>query len=239
MSWPITWPDSANINNVDPAVKTLCELYAGACMTALTLHRVGGTPVTIIPGSLPRIGGWYGYWDLGSAFIPGLVYPSAHDLKRFSDYFRTEALQLPGPIAAITEIRVGGAVLPETSYQVENGIYLIRTDGEDWPADHSGGFTVTYLNSYPVDAMGAHAGGIMAAEWLKLISGDKKCKLPSSTTTVSRQGLTIELVRGMFPDGVTGMPEIDAYLMLFNPFGLKVAPRVYSPDLPRHRQVTG
>lgn len=26
-------------------------------------------------------------------------------------------------------------------------------------------------------------------------------------------------------------------LMLFNPFGLRVMPRVYSPDLPRHRQV--
>lgn len=239
MSWPITWPDSANINNVDPSVKTLAELYAGACMTALTLHRVGGDPVTIIPASLPRVQGWYGYWDLGSRFFPGLVYPSAYDLKHWSDIFRTEALTLPGPVAAITEIKVAGAVLPPTSYQVENGIYLIRTDGEDWPADNSGAFTVTYLNSYPVDAMGAHAGGIMAAEWLKLISGDKKCRLPSSTTTVNRQGLTIELVRGMFPDGVTGMPEIDAYLMLFNPFGLKVAPRVYSPDLPRHRQVTG
>jgi hypothetical protein len=54
---------------------------------------------------------------------------------------------------------------------------------------------------------------------------------------VARQGITIEVATGMFPEGVTGMPEIDAYLMLFNPFGLRVMPRVYSPDLPRHRQV--
>ena len=50
-------------------------------------------------------------------------------------------------------------------------------------------------------------------------------------------GITIEKAAGMFPEGVTGLPEIDAYLMLWNPFGLKVAPRVYSPDLPVARQV--
>ena len=78
----------------------------------------------------------------------------------------------------------------------------------------------------------------MAAEWLKLFNNVKGgCRLPPSITSMTRQGISYTIERGMFPDGVTGIPEIDAYLMLWNPFGLKVAPRVYSLDLPEHRQV--
>jgi hypothetical protein len=97
---------------------------------------------------------------------------------------------------------------------------------------------VTYFNSHPVDEMGAHAAGVMANEWLKLFTRSKdKCRLPSNATNVARQGITIEVATGMFPEGVTGLPEIDAYLMLWNPYGVRVMPRVYSPDLPKNRQV--
>lgn len=240
MTWPVTWPDEAAADAAGPAIKELCEVYAVACMSALTLHRVGAGPVTIMPES--RVRGWYGWgpyvsgeYPLG-AFFPG-VYPSAQDLKGYVNLTAVEALVLPGPVAAVTEVRVGGAVLPSGAYRVENDMYLVRTDGGSWPA-RGDGFTVTYLNSHTPGVMGSYAAGVMAEEWLKLLTRVKGgCRLPKSVTNVSRQGLTMEIARGMFPDGVTGMPEVDAYIMLLNPFGLKVAPRVYSPDLPDHRQV--
>ena len=241
--WPITWPASVDADSLDPNMRALCELYASASMTALTLHRVGGNPVTIMPVSRERVPGHYVWFSplpdeypLG-IFYPGTVYPSAQDLLTALTVDSVEAIDLPGPVGAVSEVRINGTVLDEAAYRVENGRYLVRVDGGSWPAGSGDNFTVTYLNSHPVDAMGAHAAGVMANEWLTLISGNKKCRLPPSVTAVSRQGLTFEVARGMFPDGVTGIPEIDAYLMLFNPFGLKVAPRVYSPDLPRHRQV--
>lgn len=235
--WPVIWPAAANIDSVDEFPRRMAELYAGASLAALTLQRVGGDPVTIMPATLPRVDGWYGYRDLIGTFYPE-VYPAAADLKRWSDFFRTEAIQLPGPVASILEVRVNNEILDPATWRVENGTWLLRLDGEDWPQDLSGAFTVTYHNTYPVDEMGQYAAGVLAHEFLKLLTGDRKCRLPSTVTNVSRQGMTYDIVRGMFPDGVTGLPEVDTYVMLWNPHGLKTKPMVFSPDLDRHRQVT-
>jgi hypothetical protein len=237
VTWTVDWPQQANADALDPAVKLLSERYAVACLTMLTLQRVGGAPVTILPATTARVTGWYGYWEaLGAGeFFP--VYPSAYDLQRWTNLVRTEALTLPGPVGQIVEVRVNNTVLDPAAYRVEDGQYLIRIDGEDWPNDLTGAFSVTYYNSHPVDEVGRHAAGVLAWEWSKLITGGKNCRLPSSVTNVSRQGLTFEVARGMFPEGMTGLPEVDAYILLWNPFGLRARPRVYSRDLPQHRQV--
>lgn len=245
MSWPVDWPDEAAADLAGPAVKELCEIYAISCMTALTLHRVGGSPVTIMPTSRDRVEGhWlyagYHHDIMLGQFYPGLVYPSAEDLQGGATVVPFTALDLPGPVGAVTEVRVDGAVLDPTLYRVENGRYLVRLDGKGWPVNTGDNFTVTYFNSHPATKMARYAAGVMAAEWLKLFTNAKGgCRLPRSVTNIQRQGLTMELARGMFPDGVTGMPEVDAYIMLLNPFALKVMPRVYSLDMPEHRQVTG
>lgn len=246
MSWTIKWPDEAAADAAGPAIKRLCELYSVACMTALTLHRVGGDPVTIMPGGLRRVPGHYVMYDapLGEyapgGFFGGTVFPSAADLLGTLSVSTVEALDLPGPVGAIVEVRIDGAALDPLAYRVENGRYLVRLDGGSWPVGTGDDFTVTYYNSYPPGEIGSYAAGVMAEEWLKLLTKAKGgCRLPRSVTNIQRQGLTMELARGMFPDGVTGMPEVDAYIMLLNPFALKVMPRVYSPDLPQHRQVTG
>lgn len=241
--WPVTWPAAAQIGTVDPAVKRLAELYAGACLTFLTLQRVGLAPLTIMPAPSHRTFGYWGYREVYpgqilSAFHP-LVYPSSEDLHSWS-WARVEAVALPAPVGAVVDVRIDGIVLDPAAYRVEDGKWLVRTDGGVWPSGQGDHFTVSYHNSHPVDEMGAHAGGIMAYEWLKLLTNVKGgCRLPASVTTLSRQGINMEITPGMFPDGLTGIPEIDAYVMLWNPFGLRVAPRVYSPDLPRHRQVRG
>jgi hypothetical protein len=42
----------------------------------------------------------------------------------------------------------------------------------------------------------------------------------------------------MFPDGMTGIREVDAYLTSINPNALRQPPRVWSPDMPGHRFTT-
>lgn len=240
MTWPITWPASVKADELDPNIRALCELYSVSCMKALTLHRVGGDPVTLIPGVRDRIGGRYawfrgldGLYPFGR-FYPGTFYPTEQEILNLDYIERASAIILPGPVGEVTEVVAEGKVLDSSVYRVEDGRYLVRMDKNSWPAGDR--LQVTYYNSYPVDDMGAHAAGVMAAEWLRLITGDKKCRLPASATTVSRSGITIEKATGMFPGNVTGIPEIDAYLMLFNPNALRVAPRVYSLDLPQDRQ---
>lgn len=244
MSWTITWPDADAAAALDPNLKRLCEVYATACMTALTLHRVGGNPVSIMPQSRERIPGHYVQWEAMpdlypvGYFYPGMFYPSAQDLQTPHTIAEVEAIDLPCPVGAVTEVLIDQVALAPENYRVESGRYLVRLDGESWPTDSGDNFVVTYFNSHPVDEMGAHAAGVMANEWLKLFTRSKdKCRLPSNATNVARQGITIEVATGMFPEGVTGLPEIDAYLMLWNPYGVRVLPRVYSPDLPKNRQV--
>jgi hypothetical protein len=89
-----------------------------------------------------------------------------------------------------------------------------------------------------VDSLGQYIGGVLAVEYLKQIQGAKGCRLPAGTTSASRQGLNITISPGMFPEGRTYVPEVDAYLYQWNPYGLKTAPKVYSPDKPKARTTT-
>jgi hypothetical protein len=145
---------------------------------------------------------------------------------------------LAPPVGAVLEVRVNGEVLPPDAYRVDNGTHLVRTDHGVWPGEQSDLFTVTYLNGYPVDSVGQYVGGLLAVEFLNGMIASKKCRLPSSVTSLSRNGVSMEITQGMFPDMRTGINEIDAYLMQWNPNALRRAPGVYSPDLYRNRQIT-
>jgi hypothetical protein len=202
-TWPIIWPASANIESAEALHKLLAEQYASDTLRTLTLGRVGGNPITVIP----------------DAAAPG----------------RVDAILLKAPVGRVDEVTVAGLPLLPAAYAVENGAFLVRTDGGSWPV---GAVTVTYLNGYPVNELGQHIGGILAAEYLKMITRDKGCRLPSSVTNIQRQGLALEIKTGLFPDGLTKIPEVDHYIYQWNPNGLKTKPAVYSPDLPEHRQVS-
>ena len=46
---------------------------------------------------------------------------------------------------------------------------------------------------------GAYVGGILACEYAKACSGDRKCKLPSGVTEITRRGITMSIQQGMLP----------------------------------------
>jgi hypothetical protein len=54
-------------------------------------------------------------------------------------------------------------------------------------------------------------------------------------TSISRQGVTMELASGLFDQGLTGIREVDVYIASVNPNRLKVPSRVWSPDIPAGR----
>ena len=236
MSWPVTWPDWANAESMDPNIKHLCELYARTSMAALTLQRVGGPAVTVMPEPAWRQWGYAAVRD--GIYGPFMVNFSSQDLRDGWLFEHIEALVLPGRVSAVEQVVIDGITLDPQKYRLEDGNRLVRTDGGVWPTVQGENFTVRYYDSAPPGELGQYACGVLAAEFAKAITMSKdKCRLPRSITNVTRQGLTFEIAQGMFPGGVTGIPEVDAYIVLLNPHGLKVRPRVYSPDLPRHRQV--
>lgn len=235
--WPVKWPSSVDLDTIDPEHKDAAEMFAAMAMHHLTGRRVGIVPVTVMPCSR-RCKHPY---DYGIPFHPILM-----DSGQIANCFchggcscdNINKVELEMPVGEIYEVRVNGEIVPNTSYRVENGRWLVRTDGKDWPSCAGDNFTVRYNRAYAPDTAGEIAAGLMAAEYLKLLADDRKCRLPVGVTSIARAGVNIEIQTGMFPGGVTGMRDVDTYLLMWNPNGIRVAPTVHSPDRKRNRQIT-
>lgn len=153
----------------------------------------------------------------------------------------------PGPIAAVVLVDLGGVEVPLGSFRVDNGNRLVRQDGECWPScqdlraasGQPGTLTITYLPGIVPTEATLWAAGILACEFSKACSGGK-CRLPTGVTSIARQGITMVIPSALFPNGMTGIHEVDAYLHSINPNGLTSPPAVWSPDVPwaKHRYTT-
>lgn len=151
---------------------------------------------------------------------------------------------LPGPVGMVTSVVLDGTQLPRGAYRVDNSNRLVRTDGQCWPAcqdlsssDPYHGLWVTYYRGAAPNPLTEYAAGVLAHEFY-LACGNKACRLPAGVTSVTRQGVSYQVVAGSFPGGYTGIHEVDAVIRIFNPYGLTSPPRVVSPDVPRGRQTT-
>lgn len=236
--WPIDWPAAANVDALDQDLVLRAEEYAAAAMRSLTLYRVGGEPRTVMPTGRTCTAPVFRI-DMFSPVVLSASALKACNCSMVCDCAGMNAVQLAAPVGDILEVRVDGAALDPSSYHVEDGNRLVRHGiGATWPVCSGKDFTVTYLNAHKVDAMGAYAAGVLAWEFYKSFTAAKGCRLSARVTSVSRQGMQMEITPGMFPDGTTGLEEVDLYLRLWNPNGLKQAPAVYSLDTVTEREVT-
>ena len=132
---------------------------------------------------------------------------------------------------------MNGILLDPGSYRVDDGKWLVRTDGDCWPGCQDlskpdtelGTFSVTYLNAIPVDHLGMYAAGVLACEYAKACAG-VKCRLPSGVTSITRQGISMEVSAGLFPNGLTGINEVDVWVQMYNPHALTTGPTVWTPN---------
>lgn len=146
------------------------------------------------------------------------------------------SIRLPGRAAEIVSVVEGGATLNAVSYRLVNGRDLWRLDG-NWPlcqdlaqpADGPDALAITYIPGVKPETDGLYVAGVLACEFGKAVSGTR-CRLPSSVTSVVRQGVSMEFTSGMFAGGVTGIREVDAYVKALNPNVLSQPSRVWTPD---------
>lgn len=247
--WPVDERVCAELDNLSVNVRETAKALAGETLRALTGYRMGGCPITVRPCSrscCAASGGWYG---VGSTFYPYIAasgeWVNACCESDDCDHLGTECIFLAGPVGEITEVLIDGDVVDPALYRVDNGNELVRLDGTGWPTtqdmvaatDQPDTFAVTYLRGIPVDGLGALAAGLLACEFAAGLNG-QECKLPDNVTSITRQGVTMEIAAGLFPGGKTGIREVDAYLMRWNPTGLTAPMRVYSPDLAGDRRTT-
>ena len=144
---------------------------------------------------------------------------------------------LPGPATEIVQVRIDGLVIAPSLYRLDSGNRLVSL-GDPWPICQDmkaspldpGSFEVTYYRGAAPDAMTRAAAGLLAAEFFAACEGGA-CRLPANVTSVSRQGVSYELQPPDFPEGITGIPEVDAVIRIYNPNKLKSGFSVVSPDI--------
>lgn len=207
---------------------------ASSTLERLSGYRVSNCPITVRP---QQTDGYCGLWS-------GNHWRILHPTLSSIDYAREpqRGIRLPAPVGPVSQVKVDGNIIDPTKYHVERNLLIWHSEEPnpfpndqnlDRPDTEMGTFSVTYLNAYPVDSLGAYAVGVLALEFARACGSGKKCRLPDSVTSIVRQGVTMEIRTGTFPDGTTGIREVDAWIGLWNPGNLKRAVQVYSPDRPR------
>lgn len=229
------------------------EAYAWYTLAALTAYRIGVCSTIVRPCALgcappgtwmeAPVGGSSSLpiQTIGRSFTPhmeGGVWVNSCGCAA-ADSCSCRSLSeviLPGPVGEIVEVTIDGVILDPTSYRVDNGSRLVRQDGGIWPscqdmnapAGEPGSFTVEYYRGAAPNEITRYAAGVLAAEFYKACS-DIKCRLPRGTTSVVRNGVSIELEPSLI-ESIASWTEIAPVIEMFNPNKLKSAPRVLSPD---------
>lgn len=154
---------------------------------------------------------------------------------------------LPGPVGAITAVKINGEVLASSAYRVDDARRLVRQDGGTWPncqdlskpAGEEDTFTVEYLRGKAPDFLDNYAVAVLACEFLAAINAGE-CRLPAGVTTIVRQGVTYEVERNWFAGGTvdTGIPEVNVIVSRHNPYGVRSGTQIFSPDVADPRITT-
>ena len=146
------------------------------------------------------------------------------------------------PVTAVDDVRIGGVSLAAADYALVGSNRLVRRDGGRWPAcqlldlpDTSADvLVVDYTWGVPLDAQGVRAVAALGCEFVKAcLPGDVECRLPQAVRSVTRQGVSLDLVDpfDFLNEGRTGVYEFDLWLRAVNPHGASRPSRVRTPDV--------
>jgi hypothetical protein len=230
-------------DSLDPELAERATTLAWSTLNVLSAGQVGNCPTVVRPcitDPCDHCNSWWGQWWSHGWVHPDLRAGEWSNCICPGPQCGCEPLceiVMPGMVAAIFDVCLGGASLGLNHFRVENGHRIVRTDGECWPACLD--LYITYLPGIVPDAAALWAAGVLACEFAKACAG-AKCRLPSSVSSIARQGVTMTISSGMFLGGQTGIREVDAYLVAVNPNAQVMPPVVWSPDAPwaKHRYLT-
>jgi hypothetical protein len=143
-------------------------------------------------------------------------------------------------VQQVTQVALAGEIFDPAFYRVDDGRWLVRTDGGVWPAQNDPrvsppAFQVTLEHGLPVPADGVRAASVLACEIALACSGDKECRLPKRITSVSRQGVSMVVLDPLtlLDENKFGIPEVDYFVKSANPTRVRQRARVLSPDVNR------
>jgi hypothetical protein len=240
--WPIDEGCDATWDTLDEDVQARSAALAVQTLRALTAYQVGGCPVTVRPCKDTCLPG-YTPWGSAPPFTPYVdgngqwLNMVCGNCPHECSCVVLEQIDLPLPVGRVDEVRVDGTVLDPSTYRLDPPGHLVRLDGGTWPVcqdlskpdTQAGTMSVTYLNAAVVDSLAEYAAGVLASEFAKACIG-AKCRLPSGVTEISRRGTTMTIPAGLFTGGLTGIREVDVFVLAYNPHLQKMPSTVWSPD---------
>lgn len=238
--------------SLDPGVQSYALNFAKTILWAATGRRFGLCTAVVRPCFRPRSPLYVEFrsayfWGLadqgtGSLAVAVLEDASACACGASCGCSRTH-LPLRGPVNSITSVQIDADVVDPGDYRLDGGV-LVRQDGSGWPASQNvaapigdeNTFVVTYVVGEEVPDLLDQVAGIYACEVAKSRLG-RACALPKRVRTITRQGVTIEMVStdDYLKDGLTGVAEVDEVIVALNPYHHKDRPRVRSLDTPHLR----
>lgn len=149
------------------------------------------------------------------------------------------------PVRSIVQVKIDGQVLSPTKYRLDEGRYLERRDGNPWPSwqrldfddTQVGTFAITVTHGADPPAAGVDAASALGAELAKSRAGLPN-RLPTRLTSLTRQGVTMAVLDPMtfLQKGLTGVYDVDLWIMSVNPQMQTRRPAVFSPDTQKHRR---
>ena len=131
-----------------------------------------------------------------------------------------------------------GNIIEPSKYYLSDHSTILGVPGAGWSPSQ---VEVTYTYGTPPPTAGRAAARVLATELVKLYEDDDTCALPQRVTSISRQGVSYTLLDNQdFIDELkTGIYAIDLFLKTVNPDKARARSRVFSPDQPRARRITG
>jgi hypothetical protein len=131
-----------------------------------------------------------------------------------------------------------GNIIEPSKYYLSDHSTIFGIAGAGWSPSQ---VEVTYTYGSPPPTAGRAAARVLATELVKLYEDDDTCALPQRVTSISRQGVSYTLLDNQdFIDELkTGIYAIDLFLKTVNPDKARARARVFSPDQPRARRITG
>lgn len=221
---------------VDAQIQTDAENLAVSVLWALSGRQFGVCPVVIRPCRQSCGTGYLYGFDTGSG-VPWTpmwdgvnwrnVACSCGPRCSWVGPTTVHLISRGQPIQAVESVVIDGVVLDPSEYRLEGDV-LYRVHGQ-WPEqdlsrplDEPGTWSVTYTRGNPPPPGSAKLVALLAQEFLAACNGGK-CRLPRRVQTVSRQGVTYQMVdpTDIYASGKTGIPEVDVWLAAVNPHHLQ------------------
>lgn len=247
-NWSVSMSTCPDWGSYDVEIRDAAMAYATMTLWAATGRRFGLCEVTVRPcgvrsANCSEVVGYVA--DGADGWLPYIYTDGAYRSPSGSCAPRCQ-VWLPGRVDSVVSVTQDGVTVDPASYRVDDWRWLVRTDGGCWPTvvDLSSDvepFEVTYMRGTPVPRPLLDAAATLACEWAKGAVGDKTCRLPARITSITRQGVSMSALDtdSLSKRNFTGIQEVDQVIFALNPRGLDAASRVYSPDIPYPRRVTG